>query len=44
MIIELGHFALIMAFAVATISAIVGFVFWRAEGRIALYVRQAVVL
>ena len=44
MSIELGHFALILAFAIATLSALVGFAFWRGEGRIALYVRQAAVL
>ena len=44
MTIELGHFALILAFAIATVSAVVGFAFWRSEGRIALYVRQAAVL
>src|SRR5438128_958357 len=44
MTIELGHFALILAFAVATVSAIIGFAFWRAEGRAALYVRQAAIL
>ena len=44
MTIELGHFALILAFAVATMSAIVGFAFWRTEGRITVYVRQAAIL
>jgi len=44
MSIELGHFALILAFAIATLSALVGFAFWRSEGRIALYVRQAAIL
>src|SRR5437867_2346144 len=44
MSIELGHFALILAFATATLSALVGFAFWRSEGRIVLYVRQAAVL
>lgn len=44
MSIELGHFALILAFAIAVISAVVGFVSWRGDGRGALYVRQAAVL
>jgi cytochrome c-type biogenesis protein CcmF len=42
--IELGHFALILAFAIAAMSALVGFGFWRNGGRITLYVRQAAVL
>jgi len=42
--IELGHFALVLAFAVATVSTIIGFSFWRSGGRAALYVRQAAVL
>ena len=29
MSIELGHFALVLAFAIAAISAVVGFAFWR---------------
>ena len=44
MTIELGHFCLILAFAIATASALVGFALWRAEGRVALFVRQAAVL
>ncbi|HTJ58213.1 MAG TPA: heme lyase CcmF/NrfE family subunit, partial [Devosiaceae bacterium] len=44
MTIELGHFALVLAFAVATVSTIIGFSFWRSGGRAALYVRQAAVL
>ena len=36
MIIELGHFALILAFAVAAVSTIVGFAFWRNGERITL--------
>jgi cytochrome c-type biogenesis protein CcmF len=42
--IELGHFALILAFAVAAMSAVMGFAYWRAEGRVTLYLRQAAVL
>ena len=44
MIIELGHFALTLAFAVATGAMLVGYAFWRREGRIGLYVRAAAVL
>ncbi|MGN6100743.1 MAG: heme lyase CcmF/NrfE family subunit [Devosia sp.] len=44
MTIELGHFALILAFAVAAMSAVMGFAYWRAEGRVTLYLRQAAVL
>ena len=34
MIIELGHFALTLAFAVATVAFIVGYAFWRGDGRV----------
>jgi len=44
MTIELGHFALILAFAVATVSTLVGFAFWRNGERVTRYVRQAAVL
>ena len=44
MSIELGHFALILAFAIATISAVGGFVFWRSGQRIALVLSQGAVL
>ncbi len=44
MSIELGHFALILAFAVATLSAIGGFVFWRAGQRIAPVLSQGAIL
>ncbi len=44
MTIELGHFALILAFAVAAVSAVVGYVSWRSAGRAVLYLRQAAVL
>ncbi|QQR35625.1 heme lyase CcmF/NrfE family subunit [Devosia oryziradicis] len=44
MSIELGHFALILAFAVATLSAIGGFVFWRSGQRIALVLSQGAIL
>jgi cytochrome c-type biogenesis protein CcmF len=42
--IELGHFSLILAFAIAAISAVVGLVYWRGAGGTALYLRQAAVL
>src|SRR5690606_22079723 len=44
MSIELGHFALILAFAIATVSAIVGLLYWRGGGRTTLYLRQSAVL
>jgi cytochrome c-type biogenesis protein CcmF len=44
MSIELGHFALILAFAIACGASIVGFVFWRTAGRAAAFVQQAAVL
>ena len=44
MSIELGHFALILAFAIATMSAIGGFAFWRRGSRIALVLSQGAVL
>ena len=44
MIIELGHFSLVLAFAVATVATILGYTFWRSEGRLGLYVRIAAVL
>src|SRR5690606_28666896 len=42
--IELGHFALILAFAIATISMVGGYAFWRSGQRIALVLSQAAVL
>ena len=44
MSIELGHFALILAFAIAAISAIGGYAFWRSGQRIALVLSQGAVL
>ncbi len=41
---ELGHFALILAFAIAAGQAVLGFGFWRSGARIAGFVRQAAVL
>ncbi len=44
MSIELGHFALILAAAIAVAQSLVGFVFWRIGGRATAFVRQAAVL
>ena len=44
MSIELGHFALILAFAISAVSAVGGFVFWRSGQRIALVLSQGAVL
>ncbi|KQX42069.1 cytochrome C biogenesis protein CcmF [Devosia sp. Root436] len=44
MSIELGHFALILAFAIAAVSAVGGFAFWRSGQRIALVLSQGAVL
>jgi len=43
MSVELGHFALVLAFAIATISAVLGLVFWRREA-IAGYLQQGAIL
>ena len=44
MSIELGHFSLILAFAISTIAAIGGFALWRTGQRIAMVLSQAAVL
>ena len=44
MSIELGHFALILAFAISAVSAIGGYVYWRSGNRIALVLSQGAVL
>ncbi len=44
MTIELGHYALILAFVVAIVSAIGGFAYWRSGRRIAMVLSQAAVL
>ena len=44
MSIELGHFALILAFAIAAVSAFVGLALWRSDGRVAAYLQQAAIL
>ena len=42
--IELGHFALALAFAIASVAAVVGFLFWRSADRVAGYLAQASLL
>jgi cytochrome c-type biogenesis protein CcmF len=42
--IELGHFALILAVAIAAVSAVAGLVLWRTNERITLVLRQGAVL
>jgi len=42
--IELGHFALILAFAIAAVSALGGYGFWRAGQRVALVLSQGAIL
>ncbi|MDB5562415.1 MAG: CcmF [Hyphomicrobiales bacterium] len=44
MSIELGHFALILAFALACVSTVVGYAFWRGAGRTTQFVQQAAVM
>ncbi|MGV8832838.1 MAG: heme lyase CcmF/NrfE family subunit [Devosia sp.] len=44
MSIELGHFALILAFAIATVATLGGYVFWRSGARIAMVLSQAAIL
>ncbi len=41
MLIEIGHFTLILAFSIALMQAILGFTYWRKDGRIAGFVRIA---
>ncbi len=43
MSIELGHFALVLAFAISAISAVVGLIFWKREA-LAGYLQQGAVL
>jgi cytochrome c-type biogenesis protein CcmF len=42
--IELGHFALILAVAIAMVSTVAGFVAWRDNARVTLLLRQGAVL
>ncbi|HHY49211.1 MAG TPA: cytochrome c biogenesis protein CcsA, partial [Alphaproteobacteria bacterium] len=44
MSIELGHFALILAFAIAAISAVLGLLYWRSADRVAVYLQQGALL
>ncbi|WP_224701748.1 heme lyase CcmF/NrfE family subunit [Devosia aquimaris] len=44
MSIELGHFALILAFAIASAAAVGGYLFWRSGQRIAMVLSQAAIL
>ncbi|RUT30979.1 heme lyase CcmF/NrfE family subunit [Arsenicitalea aurantiaca] len=44
MSIELGHFALVLAFAIASVSAVVGLGFWKSGERIAGFLQQASIL
>jgi cytochrome c-type biogenesis protein CcmF len=44
MTIELGHFAFILAFAIACGSALLGFAFWRGDARVTSVLRQSAVL
>jgi len=44
MTVELGHFALILAFAVAAAQCAAGFALWRSGGRIVRFVRNAALL
>ncbi|MCF6344581.1 MAG: heme lyase CcmF/NrfE family subunit [Devosiaceae bacterium] len=43
MLIELGHFALILAFVIAIIQAVLGLIYWRSDVRIANFVRSAAI-
>jgi cytochrome c-type biogenesis protein CcmF len=44
MVIELGHFALILAFALSLVSAVVGFVFRGSSAPVVLFLRHAALL
>ena len=44
MSIELGHFALILAAALAAVSAVLGLAVWRSGERVARYLQQGAVL
>ncbi len=44
MYIEIGHFALILAFGISIAQAVLGLTFWRSGGHIAGYVKQAAIL
>ena len=42
--IELGHFALVLAFAIAIVQAGAGFAMWRTGDRVAGFIQQASIL
>jgi|TARA_R110000868_G_scaffold141256_3_gene357603 cytochrome c-type biogenesis protein CcmF len=44
MSIELGHFALILAFAIASVSAVGGYAYWRSGERLASFLRHGALL
>ena len=44
MSIELGHFALILAAAIAAVSAVLGLAFWRQGERVTAYLQQGAIL
>ena len=44
MTIELGHFALVLAVAIAAVSAVAGLLTWRTGERVSLMIRQGAVL
>ncbi len=44
MLIELGHFAFILAFALALSQAVVGFVYWQRGGAAAAFVQQSAIV
>ena len=44
MSIELGHFALILATAIAAVSAVLGLAFWRSGERVTAYLQQGAIL
>jgi len=43
MYIEIGHFALILAFAIAISQAVLGLIYWKSGGRIAAFVKSAAI-
>jgi cytochrome c-type biogenesis protein CcmF len=44
MLIELGHFALILAFALAAAQSVVGFAVWKRGGNAAVFVQQSAIM
>ncbi len=43
MLIELGHYALILTFSIALIQSVLGLIYWRKDNRIAEFVRLAAI-